>query len=138
MPSVCYHSQGRRPTSTCLAEIPEDNPPAEPDSKAAVAVPGPPEEVAIEIPEAGAVTLAPEAVDGETGTATGLPPPDHKQEVMVAIRLAVRPDLPGPIRGVCVDLDLHRGLGVIHSVSLLFGEAQTNYSLQWQQSARHL
>ena len=37
-------------------------------------------------------------------------------EYAVIIKVAVRPDLRGPLRGVCIDLDLHHGLGKIIAV----------------------
>ena len=67
--------------------------------------------------EAGSATQGPGGMNGNSEADAALAPPGGR-EVMVAIRIAVRPDLPGPIRGVCVDLDIHRGLGDVLSVSL--------------------
>ena len=38
------------------------------------------------------------------------------RERMISIRVAVRPDLTGPLRGVCVDLDLNPRLGQLMMV----------------------
>ena len=89
----------------------------EPESSAALPVSDPRADVPADSPKEGADTLAPGAMNVDSEIAAALPPPG-RHEVMVAIRIAVRPDLPGPIRGVCVDLDVHRGLGDILSVSL--------------------
>lgn len=45
---------------------------------------------------------------------------EAKKETMVLIHLAVTPDLQGAIRGVCVDMDLHTGLGQILGVSFQY------------------
>lgn len=42
-----------------------------------------------------------------------------RRETMILVRAAVRPDLHGALRGVCLDLDLHSGLGEILSVCFL-------------------
>lgn len=71
-----------------------------------------------------------EARDGDIGQAAALPPPGRR-EAMVVIRIAIRPDLPGAVRGVCIDLDLHSGFGDVLSV-------RSRRTVTHLRSARHL
>lgn len=41
----------------------------------------------------------------------------HDGKQMVVIHVAVSPMLPGALRGVCIDLDIHQSLGEIIGVS---------------------
>lgn len=47
-----------------------------------------------------------------------LQPPDAKEHMLV-VTIAVSPDLPGPLRGMCVDLDFHAAFGALEAVRLL-------------------